>query len=97
MNFSTGEMVDMIWVLGACEQNCLLATRLYSERYPERRQPDTKSFQKLKERFEMTGDVAYKKKERKSDVVCENNELEVLLKVFFTFLNNFLLLIFNYC
>lgn len=53
MNFSQIEMVDMIFILGECQRNCLLASRVYHERYPERRPPNEKSFKRLKEQLEM--------------------------------------------
>lgn len=74
-------MVDMIYVLGASDKNSLLATRIYKERYPERREPDKKAFVNLMERFESTGSVSYKKNNRRKRVLTEENELNVLLAV----------------
>lgn len=81
MNFSQAEMVDMIYVLGASDKNALLAKRQYQERYPERRQPERKTFEKLMERFQRTGSVAYNKNTRKKRVLTEENQLNVLLTV----------------
>lgn len=81
MNFSREEMVDMVYVLGASDKNCLLATRIYMQRYPERRQPSKKSFERLMERFDNTGKVVYEKKERTKNVVNEENETVILLSV----------------
>lgn len=81
MNFSTEEMVDMVYVLGASDNNCLLATRLYLERYPDRRQPSRKSFQKLMNRFNRTGSVNYTKTERRKTVLTEENQLNTLLAI----------------
>jgi hypothetical protein len=81
MNFSQAEMVDMIYVLGASDKNALLAKRQYQERYPERRQPERKIFEKLMERFQRTGSVAYNKNTRKERVLTEENQLNVLLTV----------------
>lgn len=81
MNFSKEELVDMIFVLGVSEKNCLLATRVYHQRYPERRCPDVKSFQNLLERFLDTGNVQYRKKERRKNVINEENEFSVMMAV----------------
>lgn len=81
MNFSNAEMVDMVFVLGASDKNCLLATRIYLERYPNRRQPNRRAFEKLMERFQTTGSVAYNKGERTKRVLTEENQLNVLLTV----------------
>lgn len=81
MNFEKGELVDMIFVLGETARNCLLASRLYGVRYPERRHPKEISFRKLLDRFTETGSVNYKKQERTKRVTNEENELSVLLTV----------------
>lgn len=79
MNFNKEELVDMIFVLGESERNCLLANRIYHQRYPERRLPKVDSFQKLLDRFVETGNVQYEKRERIKNVVNEENELSVVL------------------
>lgn len=81
MNFNVDEMVDMIWILGECNKNALLSARMYHERFPERRQPTTTSFERLKDRFNRTGSVIYEKHERTKNTVTEENELNVLLAV----------------
>lgn len=81
MNFSTDELVDMVFILGASDRNCLLATRLYRETYPDRRQPRKEALEKLMDRFSRTGKVEYEKTERTKSVYTEENELTVLLKV----------------
>lgn len=77
MNYDQDSLVDMIFVLGESERNPLLAERLYRQKYPERRHPHVKVFEKLLNRFLETGSVAYKKKVR----VNNNNEnnINVLL------------------
>ena len=56
MNFSKEDMVKMIYCLGASEENCLLASRVYAQRYPDaERHPNRLAFERLKERFERTG------------------------------------------
>ena len=81
MNFNKDELVDMIFVLGESEKNCLLASRIYATRYPDRRHPEEKSFRRLLLRFVETGNVLYKKEERAKSVTNEENELLVLLTV----------------
>lgn len=81
MNFSKSEMVDMIFVLGASDKNALLAKRLYQERYPDRRQPEKRAFEKLMERFERTGSVSYTKIKRQKRSRTDENEINVLLTV----------------
>ena len=74
-------MVDMIFVLGASDKNALLAKRLYQQQYPDRRQPGKGTLEKLLERFERTGSVAYKKNTRKKRAQTQENQLNVLLTV----------------
>lgn len=81
MNFTTGEMVDMIWILGECNKNALLSARIYQERFPDRRQPRQDTFGKLKDRFNRTGSVNYEKHERTKTSVTEENEMNVLMAV----------------
>ncbi|KAL1505143.1 hypothetical protein ABEB36_004766 [Hypothenemus hampei] len=81
MNFSKDELVDMIFILGASDRNCLLATRLYGQSYPERRQPGKRVFQNLLDRFTRTGKVYYEKTERTKTTHSEENELTTLLKI----------------
>lgn len=82
MNFSKEELVDMVYCLGECERNCLLASRVYRQRYPERRKIQVYSFEKLKERFENSGNVAYPlKKMFNRPVMNEENEFLVLASI----------------
>lgn len=81
MEYNREELVDMIFILGECEKNCFLASRVYTPRYPERRHPDKWSLQNLLERFAQTGNVNYTKPVRNRPVRTEENELAVLLSV----------------
>ena len=81
MNFTKQEMIDMIYVLGASDKNCLLAVRIYHEKYPDRRQPHRSAFERLRQRFDETGNVQYIKTDRVKPVLNEENELAVHLKV----------------
>src|ERR1700729_1261998 len=81
MNFTQAEMVDMIFVLGSSDKNTLLAKRLYQQRFSERRQPERRTFEKLMERFQATGSVAYNKINKEKRTQTEENQLNVLLAV----------------
>lgn len=81
MNYSREELVDMIFILGESQKNCFLASRIYAERYPERRHPDKRSLQNLMERFSQTGKVEYPKPVRDKPVRTEEKELDVMLQV----------------
>lgn len=78
MAFRGEELVDMVFVLGYCERNTLLASRIYAARYPNRRHPDRAAFISLLERFTNTGTVSYKKRNRAKYVLTEENQFLVL-------------------
>src|SRR3978361_769173 len=78
MNFTKDELVDMVFILGECYKNAVLAARVYGERYPDRRLPKAKAFEKLKQRFIATGYVRYGKRYRIKRLLTEENELAVL-------------------
>lgn len=71
----------MVYCLGESERNCLLASRIYAQRYFERRHPPAQSFEKLRERFERTGNIQYEKDQRERTATHEENELFVALTV----------------
>ncbi|KAJ8914004.1 hypothetical protein NQ315_012027, partial [Exocentrus adspersus] len=81
MDYNKEELVDMIFILGESLKYCFLASRLYAQRYPERRHPDRRSLQNLLERFTQTGHTEYTKSVRNRSVRTEENELAVLLQV----------------
>lgn len=83
MTLTTQEMVIMIFILGECGKNCLLASREYAARYPDaERKPRPEAFKSLMERFEATGNVAFlKRKVINKPVTNEDNQLTVLLGV----------------
>nr|CAH7748023.1 unnamed protein product [Callosobruchus chinensis] len=74
-------MVDMIYILGECLKNSLLAARVYKERFPDRRHPDPRSFKRVMDRFDRTGTVKYEKHERRKHVLNEDNDFDVLATV----------------
>lgn len=79
MNYVLEDMVQMVYALGESDGNCLLASRIYKEKYPERRQPDGRAFQALKTRFERTGNVNHEKFERVCPVTNEENTFQIAL------------------
>jgi hypothetical protein len=80
MNFNKDELVQMVYALGEGDRNCLLASRIYRQKFSENRQPSAKAFRRLKNRFEDTGNVFYKKKIFENKAVSnEENEMNVLL------------------
>lgn len=77
--YSQEERVDMTFILGECFRNCLLASRVYAERYPDRPHPDKRAFEELLQTFCETGSVSYKKQTKEKCVVNnEDNEFLVL-------------------
>lgn len=82
MDYSKSELVDMVYVLGESQKNCLLAQRLYRMKYPARRQPTRLSFENLMERFASTGSVDYvKRKVVNKKTSNQGKELEILLHI----------------
>lgn len=76
--YSVQERVDMVLTIGECNENCLLASRVYAQKYPDREHPDKRVFQKLLERFRATGSVAYTK-QNKTKPVADNEENEFIV------------------
>lgn len=81
MKLANEESINMIYILGECLKNCLLASRVYRERFPDRRHPNARSFQRLMDRFDRNGAVKYEKHERLKPVVNEQNEFNVIASV----------------
>lgn len=79
MKYSDEERRDMIFVLGECMQNTLLASRIYIQKYPERRHPDRNVFERIKQIFHNNGDIKYKiLQKRKCITENEENEYSVI-------------------
>nr|CAI5824919.1 unnamed protein product [Callosobruchus analis] len=81
MHYPREELVNMIYIIGECLRNCLLALRVHAHKYPNDRHRDGKMLQALKERFDRTGNVAYEKKSRAKRVLNKENQLAVCLSV----------------
>ncbi|KAL1489822.1 hypothetical protein ABEB36_013754 [Hypothenemus hampei] len=79
MSYSLQELTNMMTVIGECNGNCLLASRVYAQMYPDRQHPDRRCMEKLKERFERTGSVAYEKRRRAKTVLNDENEFAICL------------------
>lgn len=69
------ERIDMIFILGECLQNSLLASRVYAQRFPNRNHPSKVVFERLLTQFRQTGSVQYKKPTTRKPVT-ENEETE---------------------
>lgn len=59
-DYSSREYADMVFVYGFCNGNGLQAVREYSQRYPNRRQPTDKIFERTFRRLQETGSVVGK-------------------------------------
>lgn len=79
MIYSVQERSDMILVIGECFENCLLAERVYAQKYPNRRHPDKRAFKKLLETFRATGGVNYPKKAILKPVIHDNDNQFLVL------------------
>ena len=78
-NYDLQERISMILIIGECEENCLLASRVYAQKYPERNHPDKRVFERLLRDFKRSGSVAYPKAVRPGTIVGnEEKELDVL-------------------
>ncbi|ERL93032.1 hypothetical protein D910_10334 [Dendroctonus ponderosae] len=60
-NYPREERIDMIFTLGECHKNSLLASRVYAQNFPERNQPKPTVFKRFLHQFEESGNVNYKK------------------------------------
>lgn len=69
------ERIDMIFILGECLQNSLLASRIYAERFPDRNHPNKAAFERLLIQFKETGSVEYRKVPLRKPVI-ENEDTE---------------------
>ncbi|KAL3288645.1 hypothetical protein HHI36_003078 [Cryptolaemus montrouzieri] len=74
MKFFKEEMVDMIFILGECDRNSLLASRVYAHH-------DARCLEKHSIRLIEIGNIAYKKHEKLKTATAEENQLSVLLTV----------------
>ncbi|ERL95875.1 hypothetical protein D910_00510, partial [Dendroctonus ponderosae] len=73
-NYPREERIDMIFTLGECHKNCLLASRVYAQKFPEINDPKPTVFKRLLHQFEESGSVNYKKPiSRKSVTEDEEN------------------------
>ena len=68
-NYLPSEIVDMILILGKCHVNYAAASRLYAERFPDRRHPTNLTISTLTERAR-NGILV---RERRNHVYNENN------------------------
>lgn len=57
VRFENFELVDMLLIYGEARQNCRAAEVLYQERYPNRRAPDRRYFETVRQRLVETGSL----------------------------------------
>lgn len=80
--YSKQEKIEMVLIIGECLENCLLASRVYAQRFPTRNHPNRRAFQRLLETFRTTGSVDCTKAKREQPVSGnEINQLNVLCSV----------------
>lgn len=72
------ERIDMILAIGECLENCLLASRVYAQKYPDRNHPNKLVFKRLLHEFRRTGSVAYENANRPKPIIG-NEENEFLI------------------
>ena len=58
VQYTNEEMTDMLLVYGYCQGNSLQSCRVYSERFPNRRTPNHKTFAEVERRLRETGSFA---------------------------------------
>jgi len=59
--YTIEERIDMIFLLGECLENCVLASRVYATKFPNRRHPNKFAFIRLLSKFRQSGSVQYEK------------------------------------
>ncbi|CAG9840713.1 unnamed protein product [Diabrotica balteata] len=80
--YSIQERVDMILIIGECNENCFLTARAYAQKYPNRDRPDKRTLERILDRFRTTGSVAYSKQTPNKPVIDhEENEFNVLASI----------------
>ncbi|ERL93143.1 hypothetical protein D910_10442, partial [Dendroctonus ponderosae] len=60
-NYPREECIDIIFTLGECHKNCLLASRVYAQKLPERNHPKPTVYKRLLHQIEESESVNYKK------------------------------------
>ncbi|XP_072403106.1 uncharacterized protein [Diabrotica undecimpunctata] len=68
-NYAIHERVDMVLCIGECLENCLLVSKVYAQKYPDRRHPQKEVFERLLNRFGATGNVVYEKVNKNKPVI----------------------------
>lgn len=81
MSLRQEEMADMIFILGECQKNPLLASGTYAQSFPQRRHPQEVSFEILLHRFVHNGQTKYEQRGGPKTIFTEENEFLVLASV----------------
>lgn len=83
INLSGEELVNMMYVFGECNKNCLLASRVYAARYPTLIHPEPRAFERVRLHFERTKSVLPPKRvrlQRKSNEEVENEVMQRIVE-----------------
>lgn len=81
MNFSQDELADMVLIMGECSTNSLLASRVYKQKYPERRAPHPSAFKRVINRFSTMKCVSYGQRIKQKPILNEVNQMGVMTAV----------------
>lgn len=76
--FTNEEKTEMILIYGECRRNSRLASRVYTERFPNRRCPDHKIFASLQRNLQIHGSFIKPKRNRNRPVTSDMNSNVVL-------------------
>lgn len=76
--FAHEEKIEMILITGECKENCLLASRVHPQNYPEIKHPDKRSVETLLQTFCTTLSMIYKKVRRQKPVAGNENEFLII-------------------
>ncbi|KAL1489021.1 hypothetical protein ABEB36_013966 [Hypothenemus hampei] len=81
MAFSNEEMTDMVKILGFCEDNLADCVGVYAVRFPNRRQPDRRTFARVERSLRETGKFAPKSFDRSRPPIEAALEEQILNRV----------------
>lgn len=71
----------LIWYLYWGSAKEIVYSRVYAERFPDRRHPSVLAFKRLRQRFVNTGSVKYDSTPRRKRTTNEDNEFAVIASV----------------
>lgn len=74
------DYVDMLKLLGACNDNATAAARAYAERFPNRRHPDAKTIRRVEQRLLETGNLNPRKNQAGRQSMLSVDQEEQILE-----------------